>query len=65
MTIDTKNDFTKVEKFLSLMNKKNKLFTYSIDEVISYLKKINHKKYLNKRTKKYIPNTNLDWDIFS
>ena len=65
MTIDTKNDFTKVKKFLSLMNKKNKLFTYSIDEVISYLKKINHKKYLNKRTKKYIPNTNLNWDIFS
>ena len=64
MTIDTKNDFLKVKNFLNIMMKNNKLYDYSIDDVVTYLKNLNLTKYENKNKKKYSPNTTLNWGIF-
>ena len=64
MTIDTKKDFLKVKNFLKLMSKKNKLYDYSMDDVVAYLKKLNVKKYKNRNSKSYSPNTSLNWNIF-
>ena len=64
MTIDTKNDFLKVKFFLNIMMKNNKLYDYSIDDVVTYLKNLNLTKYENKNKKKYSPNTTLNWGIF-
>ena len=52
MTIDTKKDFLKVKNFLEIMKKKNKLYNYSMDDVVAYLKKLNIKKYKNQNPKK-------------
>ena len=64
MTIDTKKDFLKVKNFLEIMKKKNKLYNYSMDDVVAYLKKLNIKKYKNQNPKSYSPNTSLNWNIF-
>jgi len=63
MTIDTKNDFLKVKNFLDIMKRKKKLYNYSIDDVVSFLKNLNKEKYKNKNKKKYKPNTTLNWTI--
>ena len=64
MTIDTKNDFLKVKNFLHIMRKNNKLYDYSMDDVVSYLNTLDKTKYQNKNKKQYLPNTSLDWSIF-
>ena len=46
------------------MSKKNKLYDYSMDDVVAYLKKLNVKKYKNRNSKSYSPNTSLNWNIF-
>ena len=35
-----------------------------MDDVVAYLKKLNVKKYKNRNSKSYSPNTSLNWNIF-
>ena len=63
MTIDTKNDFLKVKNFLDIMKRNKKLYNYSMDDVVNYLKNLNKGKYKNKNKKRYKPNTTLNWNI--
>ena len=64
MTIDTKKDFLKVKSFLELMNEKNKLYNYSIDDVMDFLQKLDKSKYQNIKKKNYKPKTTLNWNIY-
>tara|TARA_Y100000816_G_C26100032_1_gene582792 strand:+ start:443 stop:2173 length:1731 start_codon:yes stop_codon:yes gene_type:complete len=64
MTIDTKKDFFKVRNFLELMNKKNKLYNYSIDDVMNFLQKLDKNKYQNIKKKNYTAKTTLNWNIY-
>ena len=41
MTLDNENDFKIIQTFLKLMKKKNKLFNYSLNEVVKFYKKNN------------------------
>ena len=63
MTIDTKKDFFKVRNFLELMNK-NKLYNYSIDDVMNFLQKLDKNKYQNIKKKNYTAKTTLNWNIY-
>ena len=65
MTIDTKNDFLKVKNFLVSMKNNNLLYDYTIDDIMYYLKKLDHIKYKNINKKNFKPNTTLNWNIFS
>tara|TARA_E500000178_G_scaffold298954_1_gene306404 strand:- start:178 stop:1908 length:1731 start_codon:yes stop_codon:yes gene_type:complete len=64
MTMDTKKDFLKVRNFLEWMNKKNKLYNYSIDDVMNFLRKLDKNKYQNIKKKNYKPKTTLNWNIY-
>ena len=63
MTLDNENDFKIIQTFLKLMKKKNKLFNYSLNEVVKFYKKNNFlfkKNKLNK-TKGIQVNTSFNW----
>ena len=62
LTIDTKEDFLFVKKFLQQMKLKKKNYEYKMDDIISFLKK-NKKKPLKNRLKKTINiNTDFAWE---
>jgi len=62
LTIDTKEDFLFVKKFLQQMKLKKKNYEYEMDDIINFLKK-NKKKHLKNRLKKKINiNTDFIWE---
>ena len=58
LTIDTKKDFKKVSNFLKNMETKNKLYDYTMNDIINYFKKNDVKKIFNKKIK---INTKKNW----
>ena len=63
MTLDNENDFQIIKKFLELMEKKKKLFSYNLNEVIKFYNKnkfLFKKNELNK-IKGFNINTSFNW----
>ena len=66
MTLDNENDFQIIKKFLELMEKKKKLFSYNLNEVIKFYNKnkfLFKKNELNK-IKGFNINTSFNWKKF-
>ena len=58
LTLDTKQDYKVINFFLTEMNKKNKLLTYSMDDLLYFFKKNKNILNINKNIKqKKIPNS--------
>lgn len=62
LTLDTKKDFKKINFFLNEMKKQNKLFSYSLNDIIIFYNK-NKNKFNNekKKIKGLSVDTNLQW----
>ena len=61
LTIDTKNDFKNVKKFLEEMKNKDRLFDYNLKDIINFSKK---NKIFSNKTKKQkieIVDTEFNW----
>ncbi len=63
MTLDNENDFKIIKIFLELMEKKKKLFSYSLSEVIKFYKKNNFlfRKSKSKKIRGFDINTSFNW----
>ena len=62
LTLDTKKDFNLIKNFLENMNKKNKISSYNLDDVLKFYK-LNKSKFINnkKKIKGIDINTKFDW----
>lgn len=62
LTLDTKKDFKKINSFLNEMNKQNKIFSYSLIDIIDFYNKNKNKfNYEKKKIKGLSVNTDLQW----
>ena len=63
MTLDNEKDFQIIKIFLQLMKKKNKLFSYDLNEVVNFYKRniFLFKKNILNKVKGVKVNTSFNW----